>query len=974
MNHRRTHVSLWLLMLCCALLSMWFVVPAQAQSTAQHQRGERPLGEVLGELASRHHVDLIYDPELTAGVWTSVEVQNIPFEAMLQRLLEDTLLDYRRLPSGTYQLIRKILQPRVRYGTVEGHIIDRETGEPLPNAHVLLADASAGTATDDRGLFSFSRVEPGRHYVLARFLGYSTVVDTVHVVPQQRTVLEIALDPQALIIAPLVVEGSYDPNDTSRMIEGFGNFAFQAMGRPDLVLGLNQLMGVRVGDATADVHVQGGESGEHQFRLDGVPIFEPVHLRGLLGAFSPFAIQRITVHKAGFGAAYGSHLSGVLLAEHSVTGPANRNLDLQIDPLSFNGRLYGAIGRPGRFNGRFMATIRKSLWDVYQPGSFKNLLKEWNTPDTFLPQYSLYALKAIDESLIDGLPSLDTLRISPLSEPTIGFTDYHAAARLQFGPSHRLYTSFYRGLNRLNGNQTLIALESSDDDFDVEEDLLFPKRAREQAGEASVSTDEYGWTNSLGLLQYTGIWGPRVATKVRLHGSRYRLSHTYNTSESGIQGIPMPDGSFLPIRYVSGTRATDDGNGISETGIEATLDFAPHRRHLLGFGVEAVLTDSRFSIEDVFSRPITHEANDWRFAGFVEERALLGRGLEVTAGLRATRLSQQEPVFFEPRLSFGRKPHQGGGWSWNLSTGVYRQFINQFSMSVLSPSALLSSIRFWLPVDSTVTPPKAYHFAAGAGYAPSSNLSLRIESYYKNQPHLLTIDYPALKPDLDLNLIDTTSTGQQSFIRDGDGFAYGATLSAEYMTTNLRFMARYNFNLARRTRTLLPDLTTEPGTDPALERTSPETVEESPASRYEQVPWNEPHRVDVALDWSPFKPFAATVRWTGAWGRRWGFRQAYYDYLATYPVPTHQIGDINFLHPDDHRLRPVYQLDVGLAYTHDFDIAALQIRLDVLNVLDRENTADWSARPVSAENQAFIEKVPRSLLPRISSLAIRIAW
>lgn len=971
MNHRRSLVSLWMLMLCCILLSLGIVVPVQAQSTNQHESSERPLGDVLTELASLHHVDLIYDPELTEGLTTSVELQNIPFEDMLRRLLADTHLDYRRLPSGTYQVIRRVVQPRVLYGAVEGSIIDRETGEPLPNAHVLLADASAGTATDDRGLFSFNRVEPGQHYVLARFLGYNTVIDTVQVIPDQRTVVEIALEPQALIIAPLVVEGTHDPHETSGLVDGFGNFAFQAMGRPDVVLGLNQLMGVRVGDATADVHVQGGESGEHQFRLDGVPIFEPVHLRGLLGAFSPFAIQRITVHKAGFGAPFGSHLSGVLLAEHSVTGPPNRNLDLQVDPLSFNGRLYGAVGKPGGFTGRFMATLRRSLWDVYQPDAFKNLLKEWNTPDTFLPQYSLYALKVIDESLIDGLPSLDTLRISPLSEPALEFTDLHAVARLQFGPSHRIYTSFYRGLNRLNGNQTLIHLESSGDGLDVEEDP-FPKKAAE--GEASLSTDEYGWTNSLGLLEYTGAWSPRVAAKLRLHGSRYRLSHTYNTSESGIQGIPMPDGSFLPIRYVSGTRATDDGNGISEAGVEATLDFAPHRRHLFEVGVEAVRTDSRFSIEDVFSRPITHEANDWRVAGFIQERALIGNGVEVTAGLRATSLSQQEPVFLEPRLSLGRKPGRGGRWTWNLSTGIYRQFINQFSMSVLSPSALLSSIRFWLPVDSTVTPPKAYHFAAGAGYSPSSRLSLRLESYYKKQPHLLTIDYPALKPDLELNVVDTTSTGQQSFIRDGNGFAYGGTLSAEYTTTYLRFMVRYNFNVARRTRTLLPDNTTETNTASALTAEESDPAEESSASRYEQVPWNEPHRIDVAVDWSPIKPFSATVRWTGAWGRRWGFRQSYYDYLATYPVPTHQIGDINFLHPDDHRLEPIYQLDVGLAYTLDFDVAALQLRLDVLNVLDRDNTADWTARPVQTEGQTFIEKVPRTLLPRIATLAVRLAW
>ena len=69
--------------------------------------------------------------------------------------------------------------------------------------------------------------------------------------------------------------------------------------------------GVRFNNLTSDTHLQGSGAGEHQFRLDGVPIFLPQRAIGILGPFSPFALESIKIHKSGFGVEEGSYLAGV---------------------------------------------------------------------------------------------------------------------------------------------------------------------------------------------------------------------------------------------------------------------------------------------------------------------------------------------------------------------------------------------------------------------------------------------------------------------------------------------------------------------------------------------------------------------------------------------------------------------------------------------------------------------------------------
>lgn len=215
-----------------------------------------------------------------------------------------------------------------RRGHLAGVVVDKATGEPLPHANVLLADANTGTATNKAGFYSFSSLLSGPHRIVATYVGYETTVDSVWVPPGDSVQQRIALRPQSVAAAPVVVNSLQQRLPSRRLGKGVlpaGHLAqLGSIGVPDVARGTGSLLGVALQPPLADLHIQGGATGEHQTRLDGVPIRSPVTMGRLLGAFSPLALGRLTVYKAGFRTEQGSLTSGVVAP--SITWPPRRTV------------------------------------------------------------------------------------------------------------------------------------------------------------------------------------------------------------------------------------------------------------------------------------------------------------------------------------------------------------------------------------------------------------------------------------------------------------------------------------------------------------------------------------------------------------------------------------------------------------------------------------------------------------------------
>jgi len=864
---------------------------AQSDEAARYSMMFRgvALPTALERVAETTHINLVYDSEIVQGRTVYCSATDAAPDALLQCLLADVPVDFYQTSGGTYVLTAAPRQPP-RRGALTGIVVDGRTGEPLPHAHVLLAAANTGVASDQTGRFQLPDLTSGTYRVVATHLGYQPAADSVHVPPGDSANHRIALTPTPIASDPIVVDGverHVPENGVSASTLSADELAEPGrIGTPDALGRAGALMGVHRQRPGADLHVQGGAAGEHTVRLDGMPIRNPVTLRRLLGAFSPLALDRLTVHKAGFGVEHGSTISGVVSAEHALSDASPSVGQVTVDPMSVNAEGHGSLDLGNQQSAQVRVAARSSVWDIYQDPTLHRLLRDWTVVDPML--LSAY------------FGGNDVPDIRPAAQTaSTGFSDVHAAARVDLGPYRSLSVSGYRGRNHLRTQFV------TRDPFGM------------------LTQDRYDWANTAGQARLDWTLGPRSSAALQLRASEHSVHRGYQMT----YGSPDPDDDTEAVidtlqRALDSSLWPDDRNRIREWTLDATGSYALSTRHHLKGAVEISHRMSRFRLGGRFLRPLSLETTRWQLSGYLRDAVSIGMRTTFTAGTRLTYIPARNTVYAEPRLQLHREGMAPGlgPYAVRVAGGLYRQFVNRFEASSTSPTATLPSMRFWLPTGATHVPPRAIHATAQAQVQPRDRWTVQGELFYKHYGYLLTLDYTELRRDAEPTLVDSAAVSPAAAIAATDGYALGGGLALMRDGPYVQSTLRYNWNRSRRR---FPS------------RFGGERV---------PVPWTQPHRLSLSMEGTVTDVLRLHLRTEHGWGRSWGYRQTYYDYLGVQAGPTR---GRSFRQPGSDTLRPYTRADVGASYRMQWQDIALTTRLTLVNVFNRHNAFDWGVRPAS---------------------------
>ncbi len=561
------------------------------------------------------------------------------------------------------------------------------------------------------------------------------------------------------------------------------------------------------------------------------------------------------------------------------------------------------------------------------PPSLARLMDEWNVIDTFL-------LSAFAEQ------NTPFANFPASGDPAIQFADIHAATKIQSG-LRTITGSTYWGYSSLGNSLS-------------EVDLL------SQGGSNPVRNtfkDLYSWQNGMANLRISDVRSARLLTSFSARGSLYRLRHDFDASDA-----------------LSSGSAEDDGNRVYEIGLGTDVSYFPGGQHELEMGAEWILTGSRFRVAGTQQFPLVHISSGWRLATYVQDRVRLGDHGVLEGGSRFTWLQATRSLYAEPRLSarFDWPTTPVGGVSLYVGSGLYRQVVSQFDISSRSPRTFVSSTRFWMGNDHSVTPPKAAHVTAEMLILPNRKWSLTLESFYKRQYHILSVDYSAATSSL-------SSLDQEAFLNTTRGYSYGVSGSVKRRVGPGNIKMRFDHTRSmRQIRNLFDD-------------------------RMLAVPWNEPLRLELSADVAPWRRLVLLGRWRSIWGREWGYRKSYYDFLSAHlnDIDTlldqmrengvsadairrveRQILNYNLTNPTAHSLPAIHQLDLSAAYSFRLGEYSLQVRTDIVNMMNTRNTAEWRFEMDEEtyfgggelSSTGLLERSKRLLLPRVISVAARLTW
>lgn len=850
-------------------------------------------------------------------------------ESDLELLLEGTCVTFIRQPSGTF-----ILESPVT--ALSGIVRAQETGIPLRDVHISFVGTSEGTISDLNGHFILTTTRCGPARIAISHVGYLSDIRGVELIADSTLLMEIWLSewviqergfeitatplPSELPLAVSAYPFEMDTRGPEDLMRPSG------LGAPEVPRNLGDIPGLYVDPSNSDIHMQGGGRGEHQFQLDESPIFEPVRL-GLFGLFNPSAISQVTVRKAGYDVEHGSYLDGIINAEHSID--ATKAIEVQIDPISFNGRIADRIEiGPARVSvmGAFRSSVWNRWWNSFRSESIDQLLRDWNRPDAFLMRASIYPLKRVFElgynTLIDRLQTVP----APLL-PDIYFNDLHAVTRIDWPGNKEAGFSWYQGSSMLEGRLLSAATDST----------------------RKVSPDRHDWENQSMRIYWRQHLTDRFSWRTSWRRGNYALSHDYG-------GLDRQNSVHAAFNlYQFNVIETSDQNSLLNNDLGLSIDYSIPQLHVSA-GWDLSWSNHRFSIQHVFPRVLEHERKSRTSSGYVQQILSPWPWAELTTGLRLTWTKAQDRFHLEPRAAILLKsPYTGGyGVSLRLATGVYYQFLNQFEIATISPSTIVPSTRFWLPIDETNRAPLAYHYSVDLSAQLWTYWQFGFEYYYKDQRRLYRIDYPMLWRQ---ETGSSPITAINEFVTNTHGFAFGT--AAELIRNGDRFDLdlRYEYSRSRREYTFRNN---EPVFLP--------------------VPWNIPRQFQTKIVVRPIPLLEGTMRWRAAWGRKWGYQQTYYDLLGSSPDYIENFEGYSFTNPTapGHELAPFSQFDVGLAaFIRDrAGNSLLQLRLDVLNAFDRLNPAHRYLREQNEfedENRSLTDEMSH-LLRRTFTFSVQLQW
>lgn len=198
-------------------------------------------------------------------------------------------------------------------GKIAGKISNAETGSPIAAANIILDDMRLGACCDLEGVYYILNVPPGIYTLRASAVGFATqVVEKVVVNSGQTTWYNLKLEPSILEMEVVTVTYEQPPVNIQET-------AMRSTIRRETMEELpietvEQILEIQVGavtDASGELHLRGGRSGEIVYYIDGQRVEDPIDGSSTL-FINREAVEELSVLSGTFNAEYGDAMSGIV--------------------------------------------------------------------------------------------------------------------------------------------------------------------------------------------------------------------------------------------------------------------------------------------------------------------------------------------------------------------------------------------------------------------------------------------------------------------------------------------------------------------------------------------------------------------------------------------------------------------------------------------------------------------------------------
>jgi hypothetical protein len=433
-----------------------------------------PLVEVLDSLEQKFDVRFSY---INAHIQNQY-VKTIPsfsnVERCIQALEEITGLKFDVL-NERFISISKI---NLKTQPICGVVLDGTTGEKLEGASILLNDRLL--LTDENGRFIINEVQLA-DMVTIQFLGYRLKKEAINQLRVDNCT-EIRLSPiftilEEVTVRNFVVKGIDKKVDGSLRIDLLNTEILPGLTEPDILHTVQKLPGIRsINETVSDINVRGGTNDQNLILWEGVKMYKTGHFFGLISAFNPYLIEKVSLIKNGSSAAYQEGVSSIIDIE--TFDEVNETLEVGAGLNMINGDVYFKVPISNKVGINFSG--RRSFADAVNSPTFNNYFDR-AFRDTEVAQF------------INGTDILST-------NDNFFFYDYSGKLLYDISKRDKLRVSFLNIFNQIN----------------YEESGL-------QANTTESKNSELKQANLAATAKYERTWNEAITSNLSVDLSSYHL-------------------------------------------------------------------------------------------------------------------------------------------------------------------------------------------------------------------------------------------------------------------------------------------------------------------------------------------------------------------------------------------------------------------------------------------------------------------
>ncbi len=214
-------------------------------------------------------------------------------------------------------------------GKIVGRVTDKETGDPLPGANIVIEGTTMGAASDVDGYYVILNVPPGTYTLTCSYVSYQTMrVENVRVDADRTTEVNFALSP-ATIVTEVVEVTAKEPvikKDLTASVDIVKSEEVASLPVTDVAQVVTQQAGVI---ARGGLHIRGGRPDEVVYVVDGVEIRDP-YTNYTFSGIPMLSMEETSISKGGFDVDQGTVASGAIMVVTKEGGPQ----------YEFNSRFY----------------------------------------------------------------------------------------------------------------------------------------------------------------------------------------------------------------------------------------------------------------------------------------------------------------------------------------------------------------------------------------------------------------------------------------------------------------------------------------------------------------------------------------------------------------------------------------------------------------------------------------------------------